>query len=188
MSSLDRYESSRRSEAVVTTEPSNSTYSFSVALKRLQKEINKFQMNPPAYVNAYLKGDDLYEWKATIEGPPDSPYEGGMFLLDIIFPRNYPFRPPKVTFLTKIYHCNINCEGWVNINILKSFDWRPGMTISTLLLSIQHFLTDCNPDDPLVPEIAEQYVNNREEHDRICREWTKKYANKKDVIRNFFMI
>ena len=129
----------------------------------------------------------MYEWKATIEGPPDSPYEGGLFLLDITFPRSYPFKPPKVTFRTKIYHCNINCEGWISVDILHS-TWMPSLTVEKLLLSIQSFLTECNPDDPLVPEIAEQYVNDREEHDKICREWTKKYANKKDVIRNFFMV
>ena len=158
-----------------------------VALKRLRKELENITKDPPPYVNAYLKGDNLFEWKATIEGPSDSPYEGGLFLLDIIFPRSYPFRPPKVTFMNKVYHCNINSKGEISVDILYR-NWMASMNASTVLLSIQSFLTDCNPDNPLVPEIADQYVKNREEHDRTCREWTKKYANKNDVIRNFFMI
>ena len=183
MSSLSRYENSRQSEAVEVTEPSNDD----AASKRLQKELHRITVNPPPNIYAYLKGENLFEWKATIEGPPDSPYEGGLFLLDISFPRSYPFKPPKVTFRTKIYHCNINSEGWISVDILHS-TWMPSLNVEKLLLSIQSFLTDCNPDDPLVPEIAEQYINDREEHDRTCREWTKKYANKKDVIRNFFMV
>ena len=181
MSSLSRYE--RRSEVAESPEPSN----YGVHSKRLRRDLEEMKINPPAYVYACLKGDNLYEWKATIEGPPDSPYEGGIFLLDIIFPQGYPFKPPRVTFRTKIYHCNINCEGWISIDILHS-TWMPSLTVEKLLLSIQSFLIDCNPDDPLVPEIADQYVKNREEHDKICREWTKKYANKKDVIRKFFMV
>ena len=53
------------------------------ALKRLRKELDNITADPPPYVNAYLKGDNLFEWKAKIEGPPDSSYEGGLFLLDI---------------------------------------------------------------------------------------------------------
>ena len=127
----------------------------------------------------------FYEWEALIQGPPDSPYEGGTFLLDMIFPERYPWKPPKVTFRTKVYHCNINSEGWISLDILDENDkWLPIMTVPALLLSIQSLLTDCNPYDPLVPEIAEKYINDREEHDRICREWTKKYAPyKSSMIR-----
>ena len=84
-----------------------------------------------------------------------------------------------VTFKTKIYHCNISSDGYISLNILGS-DWAGSMSIRTTLLSIQSFFTDCNPDDCLVPEIAAQYVNDRNEHDRVCREWTKKYATGED--------
>merc|ERR1712224_372676 len=85
-----------------------------------------------------------------IMGPPDSPYQGGVFFLNINFPSDYPFKPPKVHFTTKIYHCNVNSNGAICLDILKD-QWSPALTISKVLLSISSLLTDCNPADPLVP-------------------------------------
>ena len=92
--------------------------------------------------------------EATIMGPPDSPYTGGVFFLNIQFPSDYPFKPPKVNFTTKIYHCNVNSNGAICLDILKD-QWSPALTISKVLLSISSLLTDPNPNDPLVPEIAQ---------------------------------
>jgi ubiquitin-conjugating enzyme E2 D/E len=82
-------------------------------------------------------------------GPDDSPYTGGVYFMDIHFPADYPFKPPKVSFTTKIYHCNINSNGGICLDILKD-QWSPALTISKVLLSICSLLTDANPDDPLV--------------------------------------
>ena len=127
--------------------------------KRLQKELAEITSEPPP---------NLYEWVSTILGPPDSPYEGGVFFLDIQFPPEFPFKPPKITFRTRIYHCNINSQGVICLDILKD-KWSPALTLSKVLLSISSLLADCNPSDPLVGSIAKQFNHNREEHNRTAR-------------------
>ena len=146
-----------------------------MALKRINKELQDLGRDPPANCSAGPAGDDMFKWQATIMGPPDSPYAGGVFFLEIQFPNDYPFKPPKVRFCTKIYHCNINGQGGICLDILKD-NWSPALTVSKVLLSICSLLTDANPDDPLMPEIAQQYKNNRKAHDATAAEWTRKYA------------
>uniref|UniRef100_A0A3P8YC50 E2 ubiquitin-conjugating enzyme n=3 Tax=Protacanthopterygii TaxID=41705 RepID=A0A3P8YC50_ESOLU len=148
---------------------------LSTSAKRIQKELAEITLDPPPNCSAGPKGDNIYEWRSTILGPPGSVYEGGVFFLDIAFTPDYPFKPPKVTFRTRIYHCNINSQGVICLDILKD-NWSPALTISKVLLSICSLLTDCNPADPLVGSIATQYLTNRTEHDRIAKQWTKRYA------------
>ncbi|KAL1931748.1 hypothetical protein VTP01DRAFT_9891 [Rhizomucor pusillus] len=148
---------------------------MSSSAKRISKELAEISLDPPANCSAGPKGDNLYEWVSTIAGPAGSPYAGGIFFLDVNFPQEYPFKPPKVVFRTRIYHCNINSQGAICLDILKD-NWSPALTISKVLLSICSLLTDPNPHDPLVGSIAQEYLNDREEHDRVAREWTKRYA------------
>ncbi|KAJ9087993.1 ubiquitin-conjugating enzyme E2 E3 [Entomophthora muscae] len=143
--------------------------------RRLHKELTEIMLDPPAGCTASPKGDNLFEWGATIAGPKDSPYENGTFYIDITFSEDYPFKPPKVSFKTRIYHCNINAQGAICLDTLKD-NWSPALTTAKVLLSICSLLTDANPQDPLVSDIASQYLTNRKEHDRIAKEWTKRYA------------
>ncbi|KAB5581886.1 hypothetical protein PHYPO_G00180730 [Pangasianodon hypophthalmus] len=167
-----------------------------MALKRIQKELTDLARDPPAQCSAGPVGDDVFHWQATIMGPNESPYQGGVFFLTIHFPTDYPFKPPKVAFTTRIYHPNINSNGSICLDILRS-QWSPALTISKVLLSICSLLCDPNPDDPLVPEIARIYKTDTEKYvlsciikwqengqrntpccryNRIAREWTQKYA------------
>jgi len=108
-------------------------------------------------------------------GPDDSPYAGGVYFLNIHFPTDYPFKPAKINFTTRIYHPNINSNGSICLDILKE-QWSPALTISKVLLSISSLLTDANPDDPLVPEIAHIYKTDKAKYEATAREWTRKYA------------
>ena len=146
-----------------------------MSLKRIQKELKDLQNDPPSNCSAGPNGEDMFEWQATILGPEETPYQGGVFFLKIHFPSDYPFKAPKVGFTTPIYHCNINKNGGICLDILKS-QWSPALTVSKVLLSITSLLSDPNPDDPLVPEIAKLYKKNREKHDLIAKNYTQQHA------------
>lgn len=148
-----------------------------MSARRIAKEIKDLEKDPPGNCSAGpIAPDNLYVWTATIIGPSDSPYSGGVFNLTITFPVDYPFRPPKVTFTTKVFHPNINEQGGICLDILKD-QWSPALSIGKVLLSISSLLTDANPKDPLVPDIAQLYQNNRPEFNRTAREWTLRYAS-----------
>jgi ubiquitin-conjugating enzyme E2 D/E len=147
-----------------------------MALRRIQKELQDLQRDPPGNCSAGpVEEANLFQWTGTIMGPEDSPYHGGVYFLNVQFPSDYPFKPPKLTFTTRIYHPNINSNGSICLDILKD-QWSPALTISKVLLSISALLTDANPDDPLVPEIAHVYKTDRARYEATAREWTQRYA------------
>ena len=145
------------------------------AVQRLNKELLEIKNNPPCNCSAGLIEDDIFHWQATIIGPEDTPYHGGVFELRIDFPQDYPFKPPNIIFMTKIYHCNINSNGNICLDILKE-QWSPALTISKVLLSICSLMNDQNPNDPLTPEAADMYINDKEQFIEIAKEYTLKFA------------
>jgi ubiquitin-conjugating enzyme E2 D/E len=146
------------------------------APKRITRELLELQNDPPLNCSAGPVNDkDIFNWEGVLFGPPDSPFAGGVFKVSIQFPVDYPFRPPRVTFNTKIYHPNINSAGFICLDILKQ-NWSPALTISKVLLSILSMLTDPNPKDPLMPDIANQYIQDRGAYEVTAREWTQLYA------------
>jgi ubiquitin-conjugating enzyme E2 D/E len=148
-----------------------------MSLKRIQNELKDINKNPPSNCSAGpVNESNLFSWNATIMGPENTPYHNGVFYLKIDFPMDYPFRAPKIIFITKIYHCNINSSGGICLDILKD-KWSPALSISKVLISICSMLDDPNPNDPLVSEIANLLTKNKKLHDDNAREWTLKYAS-----------
>jgi ubiquitin-conjugating enzyme E2 D/E len=140
------------------------------------KEKNELHANPIEGVTAdVIEESDMFKWQASISGPTNSPYEGGTFFLRIDFPVEYPFKPPKVNFTTKVYHPNVNENGGVCLDILAD-QWAPTLSISKVLVSIQQFLADPNPDHALVPEVAELMKRDPEGFKKKAKDWTKQYA------------
>ncbi|CAF2098044.1 unnamed protein product [Brassica rapa] len=152
------------------------------AMQRIEKEFKDMTSKDSLYsivifVDTYLGRDsnNLFKWNAMIQGPEGTPYAGGMFSIDIKFPKNYPFTAPKFTFKTQIYHPNINSEGSICLDILKD-KWSPPLTVEKVLLSITSLLADPNPDDPLVGEIGELFKSNKFLFNQRAREWTERHA------------
>lgn len=144
--------------------------------KRLIFEVKNLRNSELSEISAGPKDkDNLYEWEAILMGPPDTPFEGGAFKLAINFPKNYPFKPPKIEFITKMYHPNIDSRGSICLDILKS-QWSPALNITKVLLSLSSLLMDPNPDDPLDSNVAYVYKNDRQRYNQTVREWVKKYA------------
>jgi ubiquitin-conjugating enzyme E2 D len=120
--------------------------------------------------------ENLLEQKVIIIGPSDTPYENGKFELLFVFPTDYPFKPPKVKFLTKIYHSNVNNEGGICHTILRD-TWSPAITTIKIISEILDLMKNPYPDDnPLVPEIANLYITDKYKFNETAKEWTLKYA------------
>ena len=147
-----------------------------MSLNRINKELIEFKIDPPSNCSAGPVNDDLYKWEATIIGPEKTPYESGVFKLEILFPNNYPFKPPKIKFITRIFHPNINRYGNICLDILDK-QWSPALTINKVLLSISSLLSDPNADDPLDVRAAQLYNENREEFNQIARTYTLQNAS-----------
>ena len=145
--------------------------------KRLKNEIKNIESNPVANCSAGpIDKENLTLWEATIFGPNGTPYDGGVFKLKIMFTDEYPLKAPQIYFVTPIYHCNINSNGSICLDILKD-NWSPALTVSNVLLSICSLLSEPNPKDPLVPEIASLLIKNKKLHDAHARDYTLQYAN-----------
>ncbi|XP_032647791.1 ubiquitin-conjugating enzyme E2 T [Chelonoidis abingdonii] len=115
-----------------------------------------------------------------ILGGANTPYDKGVFNLEVVVPERYPFEPPKIRFLTPIYHPNIDSAGRICLDVLRlppKGAWRPSLNISTLLTSIQLLMSEPNPDDPLMADISSEYKYNKEVFIKNAKQWTEKYAS-----------
>eukprot|EP00732_Lithocolla_globosa_P007564 Lithocolla_globosa_v1_NODE_9815_length_665_cov_8.501639.p1 type:complete len:153 gc:universal NODE_9815_length_665_cov_8.501639:611-153(-) len=147
------------------------------AQRRIQKELKDIREKPTAGINAeLLKDDDLFHWVAGLTGPADTPYKSGTFKVDMVFPTEYPFKPPKVKFVTKIYHPNVDADGNVCVELLVATNWKPATQVIQVLKGILALLESPNLENPLAPEVAEVYRTDQKKFEKTAKEWTKKHA------------
>ena len=110
-------------------------------------------------IQAAPREDSLFEWEAVLFGPSDTIWEGGMFTLILEFSDEYPNKPPKVKFTTKMFHPNIYNDGRLCLDILNT-NWSPVYDVSSILTSIQSLLCDPNPNSPANAEAAQMIKND----------------------------
>jgi ubiquitin-conjugating enzyme (huntingtin interacting protein 2) len=145
-------------------------------IKREFKEVLRSEEVAKCQINIQLANDSWTELLGEIGGPPDTPYEGGKYKLEIIVPETYPFNPPKVRFLTKIWHPNISSvTGAICLDILKD-QWAAAMTLRTVLLSLQALLSSPEPDDPQDAVVARQYKESPQFYKSTAEHWAAMYA------------
>jgi len=124
---------------------------------------------------AFPHQDNLRYFDVVIVGPEGTPYDGGIFKLELFLPAAYPHDPPKVRFLTKLYHPNVDKLGRICLNVLKK-EWSPALQIQKVLLTIQALLCVPNPDDPLDNNVAAHWKTDENGAKEEARRWTRLYA------------
>jgi ubiquitin-conjugating enzyme (huntingtin interacting protein 2) len=153
--------------------------------RRILREIRDIQSDKISQITAepFENDDDNSHLRGSFPGPPDTPYEGGKYVIDIQIPTEYPFRPPTMKFVTKIWHPNVSSQtGAICLDTLSSA-WSPVLTIKSALISLQSLLCTPEPKDPQDAEVAGMLMRNPKEFERVAREWAVQYAGapKKEI-------
>jgi ubiquitin-conjugating enzyme (huntingtin interacting protein 2) len=156
---------------------------------RIQKELREIERDKASGVTVEIAEDNnddkqqpprpaasMRRLRGTLAGPRDTPYDGGVFRVDIELDEQYPFVPPRMRFATRVWHPNVSsASGAICLDILKD-QWSPALTLKTAMLSLQALLASPAPDDPQDAVVARQYLSDRGTFERTARYWTQTFA------------
>ena len=158
------------------------------AMKKIKEEFEHMNRSPNPNIGVTVGLPDpnnIFVWRATLTGPKDSSYKGGVFILNIIFPNDYPMHPPEVCFKTPIYHVNVNpmkdkfgnAERLGHVCISTLNWWKPEYNMNEVLTNIFGLFYMANPDSPYGLDRANELRNNKALYEDKIKFFTKKYAN-----------
>ena len=144
--------------------------------RRIAKEVDEVHRDKASGVLVEQDSANPHHLIGVIKGPDDTPYAGGTFKVDITIPGDYPFAPPKMKFITKMWHPNVSSQtGAICLDILKDA-WSPAHTMKTVLLSLQALMCSPEPSDPQDAEVANMYNASYEQFACTATFWTQSYA------------
>ena len=144
------------------------------AMLRLAADLKAINQEPPSGCSASPNSDDnMFVRSATIFGPDETPWEGGVFSLRITFSENYPGKPPRVRFTSEVFHPNVYSDGTLCLDIIQD-QWSPVHNICTILSSIQSLLGDPNPNSPANPEAAQLFSHDKAAYKKRVRRCAQK--------------
>jgi len=123
-------------------------------LRRIMKELEKAALDAGEGIHIFPAADDVRFWRVLLEGPADSPFNGGVFQLSVQIPESYPMQPPKIMFITPVYHCNVSDSGQICLDVLAD-SWSPGLTVLKTIEEIRIMLSNPNTNDALRQWVAE---------------------------------
>ncbi|KAJ3647541.1 hypothetical protein Zmor_019412 [Zophobas morio] len=147
--------------------------------QRIARELEKLASAPPTGISVAPRDDKLNFLEAQMIGPDNTPYKNGVFKVQLQISEKYPFSPPIVKFLTKVYHPNIDDNGRVCMDLTKlppKGCWRPTVGLEGVLIAVRMLLESPNADDPLMVDIADEYNNTYSEFVKKAQMYTEKYA------------
>jgi len=157
------------------------------ALKRLMAEYRQLTLNPPEGILAGPSHEEnFFEWDALIAGPEGTPFDGGVFAAQLIFPHDYPLSPPKMKFTSEVFHPNIYADGRVCISILhapgddpmgyetSAERWSPVQSVEKILLSVVSMLAEPNDESPANVDASKVWRENRAEFCQIAERCVRK--------------
>ena len=165
------------------------------AMKQIKTEFDQLSKAPNPNLGitvGLVDKENIFNWRATLRAPKDSPYKGGIFTLTISFPDDYPKHPPEVCFLTPIYHVNVNplkmnikdSEPLGHVCISTLNWWEPKYTMQEVLTNIYGLFYMANPDSPYGLDRANEYRFNRDLYNKKAQYFTKKYASPNSMYGN----
>jgi len=149
------------------------------ATRRLQKELQEIRKSGIKYFrDIQVDESNILLWQGLII-PDTAPYNKGAFRIEMIFPPEYPFKPPKVTFKTKIYHPNVDEKGQVCLPIISAEHWKPATRTDQVIESLSQLVNEPEPDHPLRADLAEEYTKDKKKFFKNAEEFTKKHSEKR---------
>ncbi|WKX99777.1 hypothetical protein Q1695_014558 [Nippostrongylus brasiliensis] len=147
--------------------------------RRLQKELSDLKScGVKAYESVEYNESNLLHWTVLLI-PDKEPYNKGAFKVNIDFPADYPFKPPKITLATKIYHPNIDDKGQVCLPIVDPNNWKPATRTEQVMMALLALIQEPEPDHPLRADLAEEFSKDRKKFNKTAEEFTKKHAEKR---------